>query len=94
MTTKPEREQGRDERVGRPDGVGRDARILQRVMHALGRHGRPYAVQVRPLWENHYRVNVFIGADATSARIAHSYFVEADAEGNIIESTPNLAEWN
>jgi hypothetical protein len=46
------------------------------------------AVQVRPLWEQHYRVNVFIGADLLSAKIAHSYFVEADPDGNIVRSTP------
>ena len=89
MSSTPEQE--RDEREARPEREDRDARIRQRVMHTLGQHDLPYAVQVRPLWGDHYRVNVFVGADATSARIARSYFVQADAEGNIIESTPELA---
>jgi hypothetical protein len=42
------------------------------------------------LWEAHYRVNVFIGADAVSARLAHSYFLETDEAGNILTATPKL----
>jgi hypothetical protein len=45
---------------------------------------------VRRLWEGHERVNVFVGADAVSATVAHSYFVAADAAGNITASTPKL----
>jgi hypothetical protein len=89
MSSTPEQE--RDERAPRPEREGRDARIRQRVMHTLGLHDLPYTVQVRPLWGDHYRINVFVGAVGTSARIARSYFVQADAEGNIIESTPELA---
>jgi hypothetical protein len=46
--------------------------------------------QVRPLWQDHYRVNVFIGADAASAKIAHSYFLVVNSDGNIIASTPKI----
>ena len=89
MSSKPEQEH-----EARPEREGRDARIRQRVMHTFGQHDLPYAVQVRRLWGDHYRVNVFLGADGTSARIAPSYFVQADAEGNIIDSTPRLQEMN
>jgi hypothetical protein len=65
-------------------------RIGERVIKALGHSEHFRTVQVRSLWGQHYRVNVFIGADAASAKIAHSYFVEADLEGNIIESTPRI----
>jgi len=41
-----------------------------------------HKVQVRRLWDDHYRVNVLIGEDAASAKIANSYFVEADGDGN------------
>jgi hypothetical protein len=46
--------------------------------------------QVRPLWQDHYRVNVFVGVDASSAKIAHSYFLVVDGEGTIIASTPKI----
>ena len=66
------------------------AAIGKQVMDALGRPGDAHWVQVRPLWEGHYRVNVLAGADATCARVAHSYFLVADHAGNIIASTPKL----
>jgi hypothetical protein len=87
MSTKQEH----DESQQGKEREGRNARIRQRVIHTLGQPDGLHAVQVRPLWGDHYRVNVLVGADATSARIAHSYFVEADAEGNIVESTPKIA---
>jgi hypothetical protein len=68
----------------------RDAAIGRRVIHTLGRPGDLHEVRVRPLWGDHYRVNVLTGPDAFSATITHSYFVEADAEGNILRSTPAI----
>jgi hypothetical protein len=62
------------------------------VMHTLGKPGDLLKVQVRLLWEHHYRVNVLVGGDAASARIANSYFVKADGEGNIIASTPKITK--
>src|SRR5438067_8467413 len=40
--------------------------------------------------ENSYRVNVFVGENVASAKVAHSYFLTADGNGNIIESTPKI----
>ena len=37
-----------------------------------------------------FRVNVVTGADPGAARIPHSYFVSADARGNIIASAPSM----
>jgi hypothetical protein len=65
--------------------------IGRHVIHALGQPDDLHQVQVRPLWEGRYRVNVFTGDDATAIRIAHSYFLEADGQGNIIASTPVIA---
>lgn len=65
-----------------------NALVGEQVLHALGEPEGLLNVQVRPLWEGHYRVNVFVGADATSARVAHSYFVVADGEGNVLKTTP------
>jgi hypothetical protein len=64
--------------------------IRQHVLQTLGEPGGIYRVQIRPLWESHYRVNVIVGEDAGAAKIANSYFLEADGAGNIIQSTPKM----
>ena len=60
------------------------AEIREHVLDALGRPRDLYSVQVRPLWQDRYRVNVFVGADVASARIAHSYFLTVDPEGTVV----------
>ena len=67
------------------------ARIGVHVLRALGQPAQFQTVQVRPLWDGHYRVNVLIGGNAASATVAHSYFVEADGAGNIVTTVPALA---
>ncbi len=67
-----------------------ESRIGRHVMGTLDSRINLQAVQVRRLWEQHYRVNVFIGADLLSAKILHSYFVHADGDGNIIRSMPRI----
>jgi hypothetical protein len=69
----------------------RGAAIGRRVMNALGRPLALHWVRVRPLWEDHYRVNILIGEDAASARIAHSFFLVADEDGTIRAATPAIA---
>jgi hypothetical protein len=68
------------------------AAIGKRVIHTLGKPGDLHLVQVRHLWEDHFRVNVLVGGDAASAKIVHSYFLVADLDGNIIESTPKITK--
>jgi hypothetical protein len=60
------------------------------VLRVLGRPSGFRAVQVRPLWGPHFRVNVLVGVDAASAQVAHSYFLEADGDGTILASSPAL----
>jgi hypothetical protein len=80
------REPGGDAGTSGPRG-----RTVQRaVLAALGRPPGLFSVSVRPLWGDHHRVNVLVGADALSARIAHSFFVETDATGHIHASTPRI----
>ena len=67
-----------------------NALVGEQVLHALGEPGDLLKVQVRPLWEGNYRVNVFVGVNAASARVANSYFVVADGDGNILGSTPEV----
>lgn len=64
--------------------------IGEQVMHALGEPGDLVQMQVRRLWEDYFRVNVFIGRDMVSAKIANSYFVKVDSDGNIVEATPRI----
>jgi hypothetical protein len=88
MSTNPEegqvKEQKRQERQQLRDTIGRH------VINALGQPGDPHRVHVRQLWENRYRVNILLGVDAASARIAHSYFLVTDGHGNIVESAPEI----
>jgi hypothetical protein len=66
--------------------------IGEQVMHVLGEPVDLVQVQVRSLWMNHYRVNVFTGENVTAARIANSYFLSVDGDGNIVASIPQLAK--
>ena len=88
MPTAQQREQGRgDEQQAR----GKlHALIAERVLHTLGEPGGLHLMQVRHLWGDHYRVNVLVGENAASTRIAHSYFLVADSAGQIVTSNPNI----
>jgi hypothetical protein len=67
-----------------------NARIGEQVLHALGKPRNLLKVQVRPLWDGNYRVNILVGADAACAKIPHSYFVVTDGDGNILATTPKI----
>jgi len=82
-----------DKSPARPEKTDRrqlSAEIGKHVIRTLGQPADLYRVQVRQLWDNHFRVNVFIGADTNSFRLAHSYFLVADGDGNIVNSTPEI----
>jgi hypothetical protein len=64
--------------------------IGERVVHSLGTPDQLLKVQVRPVGGDRYRVNVFVGKDVTSGRIADSFFLTADGEGNILTSSPAI----
>jgi hypothetical protein len=64
--------------------------VKQQVLHALGRPGDLLQVQVRPLWSENYRVNVFVGPSHASARIANSYFIVTDGDGTIRQTYPAI----
>ena len=66
--------------------------IGKHVLHTLGQPADLREVQVRPLWKDHYRVNVLVGVDATSVRVAHSFFVVTDGNGNVLAATPALTK--
>lgn len=73
-----------------PDFAGRSARIRGQILDALGHPGDLHKLQVRWLWDNCYRVNVFTGPDAVSARVVNSYFVVADDAGAIVRTSPRI----
>ena len=84
-TAKTEPSGGEDREANRPS-----AAIACSVLAALGRPDDLFKVTVRPVAGGRYRVNVLTGPDAVSARIAHSYFVEADDTGAVTGSTPAI----
>jgi len=94
MTAKQEQKQ----RAERAEQESRDSRsslaavIRENVMNDLGRPADLYQVQVCPLWNNNYRVNVFVGANAACVKVAHSFFLAADGDGKVLDSTPRIAK--
>ena len=47
-------------------------------------------MQVKRVWGDNYRANLFVGADATSFTVAHSFFLRADGNGKILACSPPL----
>lgn len=90
MATTEPRERNKDLEKHKRDAL--TALIGEQVIHSLGQPGDLLRVQVRPLWGNHYRVNVLTGEDAVTVKIAHSYFLEADGEGKIVASRPGITK--
>jgi len=64
--------------------------IRSAVLAALGRPANLLRVAIAPLWGDRFRVNVFTGDDLASASIPHSYFLAADARGNVLECSPAI----
>ena len=67
-----------------------EAAISKQVLLGLGHPESLQQVQVRFLWEDHYRANVFVGVDAATTKVAHSYFLVTDGTGNILASSPKI----
>jgi hypothetical protein len=67
-------------------------RIGKHVVRSLGSPKDLLQVQVRPLGRDRYRVNVLVGKTAGSARIADSFFLTTDGDGNIVTSSPEIAK--
>jgi hypothetical protein len=88
MTSAPQVNTGTSSEVHDQRRLG--AAISKQVIAALGLPARLHEVQVRRLWDDHYRVNVFVGLDAASARVANSYFLTVDRDGHIVTSKPEI----
>jgi hypothetical protein len=66
--------------------------ISQHVIQALGTPSDLRNVQVRKVWDDHYRVNVLVGVNAGSVKVANSYLVVTDSDGGVIGSTPKIVK--
>src|SRR3954468_11689394 len=67
-----------------------DDSIRKQVVRSLGTPGDLLSVQVRPVGGERYRVNVVVGKNPASSRIPNSFFLTADAKGNILTSSPEI----
>jgi hypothetical protein len=95
MTTKEQREQENNLREHNRKITEQEREtfrvlIAEQVMHSLGEPKDLIMVQVRWLWEDRYRVNVFVGAAVTSAQIVNSYFLIVDSNAKIMTATPSI----
>jgi len=66
--------------------------IREQVIHLLGKPVNLLKVQVRSLWDNNFRVNVVIGPDIVSGKVANSYFLASDSDGHIVTSIPRITK--
>lgn len=80
----------KSEKPEKPKGESQLPAIRENLLQTLGTPKSLLTVQVRFLWSNNYRVNVLVGPDFASSTIAHSYFLETDAAGAILKSTPPI----
>jgi hypothetical protein len=67
-----------------------NARIGGHVVRSLGSPNDLINVKVHPIGNDRYRVNVMVGKSAGTARVANSFFLTADGEGNIVNSSPKI----
>jgi len=66
------------------------ALIRTQVVRLLGTPEDMLKVLVHPVGQDSFRVNVVVGKSASTARIADSFFLTADADGNILTSSPRI----
>ena len=92
MPNKLQLEQPKDNKMEHEKRETVDNRIREQVIHALGTPADLHDVQVRMVWADHYRVNVFVGANAGSVKVANSFFVVIGSDGNLITATPKITK--
>jgi hypothetical protein len=82
----------RDDRDGTLPSPGPlEAEVARSVLDMLGIPPRLYRVVVRRVVHLKFRANVFIGAGAGIFRVAHSFFLEVNTQGKIIDSSPDIS---
>ena len=73
----------------REDGL-LEAVVGDNVLFELGQPAGMHRLQVNRVWGDNYRVNVFLGADPVSFKVAHSFFLRADGNGKILACCPPI----
>jgi hypothetical protein len=92
MPNKLQCEQPKENKIEHDERETRNDLIREQVIHALGKPMDLRDVQVRKVWNDHYRVNVIVGPNAGAVRIANSYFLEIDSDGSLITATPKITK--
>jgi len=88
MVTKQQRDFNAEDEAMARDAL--NAVIGKNVIHSLGSPADMLKVKVNPVGSETYRVNVLVGKDIGSARVADSFFLTADEEGNIVTCSPKI----
>jgi hypothetical protein len=88
MTTTADEQQRSNRRT-------QEAGLLETVVRdnfltLLGTPTEQHRVQVKCLWGDCYRVNVYVSDGTGAFRVAHSHFLEADGNGKIVSSNPPI----
>ena len=65
--------------------------VQEQVLKGIGDVPNLLHLIIRPLWKSHFRANLYVGSDFSSARIFQSFFIVTDDEGMIKESTPPIS---
>ena len=92
MPNKLQIEQHEEEKLEKEKREILNTLIKDQVIHALGTPMDLRHVQVRKVWNDHYRVNVIVGVNAGSVRVANSYFLKIDSDGSLITATPKITK--
>ena len=92
MPNKLQIEQPKEKTLEKDKRETLDDLISEQVIHALGKPIDLRKVQVRKVWKDHYRVNVIVGMNAGSVRLANSYFVVINSDGCLITATPKITK--
>ena len=92
MPNKLQCEEPKEDEIEQDERERLNILIRKQVIHALGTPIDLRNVQVRKVWKDHYRVNVIVGVNAVSVRVANSYFVVIDSDGSLITATPKITK--
>ena len=89
MPNKLQCEQPKDE-IKREKREAFNNLIREQVIHALGTPFNLRSVQVRKVWDDHYRVNILVNVGAGTVRVANSFFLVTDSDGCLTTATPKI----
>ena len=70
--------------------------LIDSIFEVLGKPSNYLAHKVSPLWDDRYRVNIYVQEKGEGSefvkqiRISDSFFVRATPEGKIIQISPHL----